>query len=214
MRSVAPATVSAHPFASRDFVGGDAALDFVNTITGRDEAPRDWIASYPGLVEWAGLANLLPPDVLQTLAAEAERRPDEAAAALVRAKALREALFSVLTDMIAGEAAQPDDLALVRRHWLAGVAAHDLRSAGGRVVRQLDEAAVDLDLIAAIVAYRAVEHVLPTPPARLGMCSGPNCAWLFIDTSKAGRRRWCDMAVCGNTAKSRRFQARRAAGAT
>ena len=33
-------------------------------------------------------------------------------------------------------------------------------------------------------------------------------AWLFLDTSKAGRRRWCDMADCGNAAKSRRHYAR------
>jgi Conserved protein containing a Zn-ribbon-like motif, possibly RNA-binding len=49
---------------------------------------------------------------------------------------------------------------------------------------------------------------LPLPMDRLRICQGPNCSWLFIDRSKAGRRRWCDMAVCGNTAKSRRFYAR------
>ena len=30
-----------HRFTERDFVGGDAALDFVNTVAGRDQAPRD-----------------------------------------------------------------------------------------------------------------------------------------------------------------------------
>ncbi|MGB6792588.1 MAG: CGNR zinc finger domain-containing protein [Pseudolabrys sp.] len=57
-------------------------------------------------------------------------------------------------------------------------------------------------------AHRMVEHVLPLPMDRLRICQGPNCSWLFIDRSKAGRRRWCDMAVCGNAAKSRRFYAR------
>jgi len=44
-----------------DFIGGDAALDFVNTVTGRDETPRDWLDSYARLLEWAGRAKLLPP---------------------------------------------------------------------------------------------------------------------------------------------------------
>ena len=68
--------------------------------------------------------------------------------------------------------------------------------------------AVDLDLIASLIAYRFVAIVLPEPLERLRICAGGNCSWLFLDRSKAGRRRWCDMAVCGNNAKSRRFQAR------
>jgi predicted RNA-binding Zn ribbon-like protein len=30
--------------------------------------------------------------------------------------------------------------------------------------------------------------------------------WYFVDTSKAGRRRWCDMSTCGNAEKARRHQ--------
>ena len=49
-----------------DFIGGDAALDFVNTVTGRDETPRDWLDSYARLLEWAGRAKLLPPKSIQS----------------------------------------------------------------------------------------------------------------------------------------------------
>jgi predicted RNA-binding Zn ribbon-like protein len=31
---------------------------------------------------------------------------------------------------------------------------------------------------------------------------------LFLDTSRNHTRRWCDMKVCGNRMKARRFQAR------
>ncbi|WFU13023.1 YbfB/YjiJ family MFS transporter (plasmid) [Rhizobium sp. CB3090] len=30
------------------------------------------------------------------------------------------------------------------------------------------------------------------------------CSWLFIDTSKTKRRRWCPMALCGNRSKAQR----------
>jgi predicted RNA-binding Zn ribbon-like protein len=89
-----------------------------------------------------------------------------------------------------------------------GAAAHELRFADGRIVTALRADALSLDLISSIVAYRLVEQVLPSPTDRLRLCEGPNCSWVFIDSSKAGRRRWCDMAVCGNTAKSKRFYAR------
>lgn len=36
----------------------------------------------------------------------------------------------------------------------------------------------------------------------------PNCDWLFLDKSKNGSRRWCDMAVCGNRAKVARHYRR------
>jgi predicted RNA-binding Zn ribbon-like protein len=31
---------------------------------------------------------------------------------------------------------------------------------------------------------------------------------VFYDTSRTGRRRWCDMATCGNRAKAARHRAR------
>lgn len=40
--------------------------------------------------------------------------------------------------------------------------------------------------------------------ARLRICEGADCGWLFIDESRAGRRRWCSMADCGNRAKAKR----------
>jgi predicted RNA-binding Zn ribbon-like protein len=39
-------------------------------------------------------------------------------------------------------------------------------------------------------------------------CAAPECGWLFVDTSRNRTRRWCDMALCGNRQKVRRFYAR------
>jgi predicted RNA-binding Zn ribbon-like protein len=43
---------------------------------------------------------------------------------------------------------------------------------------------------------------------RLRICANDDCRWAFEDTSRAGRRRWCDMTSCGNVAKARRYRAR------
>jgi predicted RNA-binding Zn ribbon-like protein len=199
---------TAHRFTRRDFVGGDAALDFVNTVTGRDQAPRDRLDSYPRLLEWAERARLLPSRHLRALARRAVRQPAAAAIALTRAKVLREALFALLTRIVSGRAPPRRSLALLERHWIAAIRKHQLTFTDGQVTAELRNDRADFDLVASLVAYRMVEHVLRSPRDRLRVCHGPNCSWLFIDTSKAGRRRWCDMAVCGNAAKARRFQAR------
>jgi predicted RNA-binding Zn ribbon-like protein len=208
MKVSLPVTVEAHEFAVRDFVGGDAALDFVNTVNGRDRSPNDWLDSYGRLLEWAALAHLLPEHTLRALTRKAQSEPAAAARALARARVLREAMFAVMTAVISRKAPPKDVLALLREHWIEGISAHELRFADGRVGPELRGDARDFDLIASMVAYRMVEYVLALPTDRLRICPGPSCAWLFIDSSKAGRRRWCDMAVCGNAAKSRRFYAR------
>jgi len=208
MKSNLPVTIESHRFVPRDFIGGDAALDFVNTVTGRDQSPRDWLDSYPRLLEWAALVRLLPENILRALARKAKSEPASAAAALARAKVFREALFALITGIVSGGVPPKAMLALLRERWIAGINAHELRFDDGRVVAELCNDAGNFDLIASMIAYRMVEHVLPLPKDRLRICQGPNCSWLFIDSSKAGRRRWCDMAVCGNAAKSRRFYAR------
>jgi predicted RNA-binding Zn ribbon-like protein len=59
------------------------------------------------------------------------------------------------------------------------------------------------------VALSAREFLLAPSRERLRVCAADDCGWLFLDSSKAGRRRWCRMADCGNRAKARRHYARR-----
>ena len=208
MKNNLPVTIEAHEFSARDFIGGDPALDFINTVTGRDQSPRDWLDSYPRLLEWAALVHLLPEKILRALGRKAQSESAAAATALAHAKVFRENLFVVITAIVSGSAPPKATLALVREHWIAGTDAHELRFDDGHVIAELRNEAADFNLIAAMIAYRMVEYVLPLPKDRLRICQGPNCSWLFIDSSKAGRRVWCDMGVCGNAAKSRRFYAR------
>jgi predicted RNA-binding Zn ribbon-like protein len=43
---------------------------------------------------------------------------------------------------------------------------------------------------------------------RVKACAEPGCRWAFLDLSRNGSRRWCDMAECGNRAKNRTWRAR------
>lgn len=40
--------------------------------------------------------------------------------------------------------------------------------------------------------------------AKVRRCANPQCLYLFLDESRAGKRRWCTMSSCGNRAKARR----------
>jgi predicted RNA-binding Zn ribbon-like protein len=45
-------------------------------------------------------------------------------------------------------------------------------------------------------------------PDRIKTCASDTCDWIFYDDSRTSRRRWCDMATCGNRAKAARHRAR------
>src|SRR5262249_59845302 len=55
----------------------------------------------------------------------------------------------------------------------------------------------------------AADVLVAANQRRLKTCPALNCGWLFLDTSRSGTRRWCDMKVGGSRAKARTYYARR-----
>src|SRR5262249_30003754 len=76
----------ADPDASAFFVGGHAALDFLNSIAG--DEPIEWLGHGDGFIAWLRQSKLVPQDALDTLASKAG--PGEADAVAGQARALRE----------------------------------------------------------------------------------------------------------------------------
>jgi predicted RNA-binding Zn ribbon-like protein len=199
-----------HSFAAHDLVGGDLAVDFVNTVTARDTTPSDWVDDYGALLRWAALTGAFAKKDLVRLEALAEREPAQAAAALRRARALREVLCTVLYALIDGKAPTAEALAVLDEARGTSAKAAKLVHAGGRLAPQWTVERSGLDLIAHVVTARALALLAAPQLERLRLCDGHDCGWVFIDTSKNGKRRWCDMATCGNTAKARRYAERQA----
>jgi len=50
--------------------------------------------------------------------------------------------------------------------------------------------------------------------SRVRECAAANCAYLYVDTSRNGSRRWCSMERCGSRAKAHNYYARRRAAAS
>ena len=48
--------------------------------------------------------------------------------------------------------------------------------------------------------------------ARLKVCPGVDCGWVFYDHSRNNSSRWCSMAVCGGRTKARSHYRRRRMG--
>jgi predicted RNA-binding Zn ribbon-like protein len=63
------------------------------------------------------------------------------------------------------------------------------------------------DVAAATVTALLRASARPSWP-RLKACRGEDCRWVYLDGSRNNSRRWCDMAACGNRAKSAAFRER------
>jgi predicted RNA-binding Zn ribbon-like protein len=195
----------AHDFQPKDFVGGHAALDFTNTVTARDTTPRDWLDGYARLIEWARGSELIEPRTGARLLATSERAPREAAATLGRARRMREALHDTFVALLGNRAVPAAALAEIETAWKRAAARGRLTSGGGQLKLAPDAEASGLDLPLDLVIFEALGLLAELDSERTRVCRGHDCGWLFIDTSKSGRRVWCDMATCGNAAKSERF---------
>src|SRR6186713_1597833 len=96
--------VTTHEFRPKDIVAGNAALDFVNTVTARDTTPLDWLDGYARLLEWATLAGVLDARAASSLRTQAQAAPREAGSALARARKIREAIHDACVALLEARA--------------------------------------------------------------------------------------------------------------
>lgn len=176
-----------------ELVGNALCLDFANTVNARPVARRDWLATPEEALTWARAAGLPIED------------PAGLAAALPGARELREAVFRVFEPLARGSGPPPaDDLAALTSAHAEGVA-HARLDRSGEVYAWRWEPPRTMRVLLWEVTASAVELLTHGPLDRLGAC--PSCVWLFLDTSKNRRRRWCSMNTCGSRDKSRRYYA-------
>lgn len=68
------------------------------------------------------------------------------------------------------------------------------------------------DVLALLTGVGLLGVVRTLGYARLRSCEAPDCAGMFVDTSRAGRRRFCTPELCGNRLNVANHRARRRAG--
>jgi predicted RNA-binding Zn ribbon-like protein len=197
-----------HEWVASDIVGGNSALDLVNTVSGWGYAPEDWVPDMESFLIWSRLSGLL--DKRET--AQAARLAETSAAAaereLASVKGLRFALWGLVTSLQQRKPVKPGDLSVVNE-WVRRLAlSEQVAVKNGRVEFVPNRDISALELIGLRVTAAALTLLKHPPVRRIKTCPGENCGWKFLDRSKNRSRRWCDMAVCGNVVKAREYRAR------
>jgi predicted RNA-binding Zn ribbon-like protein len=194
---------------SLTLIGGELALDFANTSSGRGwPTHQEHLRSAVNVVDWAGHARVLPPEDAAWMREAAREEPQISEHLFTRALELREDIHSVASEIAAGRAAPPDRIqSLTRTHALC-LAKADLAPFGGRFVWSWAVRQASIEAILGPISLSAMTTLLQADLSRIKMCQGEKCGWLFFDATKNKSRRWCEMEVCGNRAKQRRFGAK------
>jgi predicted RNA-binding Zn ribbon-like protein len=193
--------------------GGHPALDFVNSVDRMTHRPWvERVKGYGDLLSWSSAAGTLPEGSAE-LARAARARPAEAAAALSRARELREALYRIFAAVVAGTSPAEADLARMNAELARALSRARVESAGGGFAWGWDVGAPELDRPLWPIVRSAAELLTSSERALVKRCASDTCLWLFLDGTKNHARRWCDMKVCGNRAKVRRHRRRAAIGA-
>jgi len=175
------------------FKSGRLCLDFVATVGERWRRSFERLRTPEDLGRWLVEASLL---------AKAPRLEQEE---LEDARRLRESIYRLAKLAGKGRPVRSDVREVNR--WAAEPPLAPQLMADGHALRWVAERPVQAAL--ATIARDAVDLLSGPFATRIRECAAPDCALLFVDSSRPGHRRWCSMDACGNRIKTAAYRRRR-----
>lgn len=186
-------------------------LDYANTLSWRGASePTERLFDLADVKQWVSQLILEGDRDFPALqnAARADHKGTLADELFGQAIAVRELIYRTF-GAIAEDAPLPEtDEGSLRRQIAAAPPRGDLvfrNSQFGWRVAGLRATSAHL---LAPVLWSAGDLLVAARTLRIRRCTNPQCLFLFIDASKNGTRRWCDMTTCGNRAKAKRHYAK------
>ena len=197
---------------SLDLVGGELAWDFTNTSSARGSpAHKEHLRDFDTLMQWVEHARVMPPSDCAYVRTALAGHPRRSRRIFERALEMRELIWMIGTALAEQRPVPGKLLASLSAAHAENLRHAEMKMRLGSYIWVWDPRR---DIQAAIlgpITLSALTLVMEKDLLRTRRCAGQDCGWLFFDTTKNNRRRWCDMRVCGNRAKVRAIRTRQAA---
>jgi predicted RNA-binding Zn ribbon-like protein len=194
---------------SLDLVGGELAWDFTNTSSARGSAAhQEHLRDFDTLMQWAEHARIMPPSDCAYARAALAGHPRRSRRIFDRVIEMRELIWTIGTALAEQRPVAGQLLAQLSATHAENLRHAEMKMRLGSYIWVWDPRR---DIQAAIlgpITLSALTLVMEKDLLRTRRCAGQDCGWLFFDTTKNKRRRWCEMRVCGNRAKVRAARAR------
>jgi predicted RNA-binding Zn ribbon-like protein len=178
----------------------DDTVAFLNTVELESGSLVDHFATFEDAARWLKEHEVVHESI-------SSLRRSGATDALGRVRTVRDALREVAHAVAEDRPADPKALAEVNRAIQARERVELVPEPDGVSIGH-SHVGDPLDDALARLADPIVDEIRNGRADRLRICDNDTCRWIFYDESRAGRRRWCDMASCGNRAKAARHRAR------
>jgi predicted RNA-binding Zn ribbon-like protein len=185
-------------------------LDFINTLEFTRDGETDELKSADDALDWLHRHDLLHRETLDELRELAAASPRLAKRVLGRIRRVRSAMRELVEATVDQRPPALDQLIEVNRALRTHYIYELVPAPDGVSLDHRHEGDAVEGALARLVESLARE-VSQGHPERLRLCANDDCRWVFSDTSRTGRRKWCDMATCGNKAKVARFRERQRA---
>ena len=185
----------------------ETTFDFLNTLDLDDGFLVEKLPTLDLALGWFADRGLIHLEGADKARQHAEAHPRSAARDLARVHQVRGALREVADATVEHRTPRQDAIAEVNR------ALHARQVI--ELTAEIDGCSVDhrhvgdpVDDALARLSEALVQELVSGEPDRIRICDNETCRWVFYDTSRTARRRWCDMATCGNRAKQARHRAK------
>ncbi len=129
----------------------------------------------------------------------------------MRIKRLREAFFRAFAALSTGETPDSRDIKHINRELINGMRQLNLYTSNAGVKLDWNGAHGGLLPFLSRLTCTASQLLASEEAGRIRMCVADDCAWLFLDNCRNGKRRWCDMKTGATRAKAREHYLRRSA---
>lgn len=187
----------------------DLCLSYANTLSWRGtERPAEQLHDLADLLNWIEQSTDTGEGATAEIRDMARDQQKTARAVFAEAIATREVIFRSFSAVATGERMRDQDFVALQRALAKAPTRNRLERAGERYAWHVDQLRLSVPDILAPVLWSAGDLVLNAQHRRIRQCANVRCLWLFVDESKSGTRRWCDMTSCGNRAKARRHYAK------
>jgi len=192
-----------------ELIAGNVCLDFVNTLDDRPSSqPKELLKTFYDLVRFGEDTGILTPQQVDFFYERIHLIPDEVKEAMRRALSLREALYAIFSAVMNKTTAP--QIAMERLNGnIHETAMHSrLVQVDEKMEWRFDDLATSCHGLMWVITRAAADLLASPELALVRACSSPTCQWFFLDASKNHHRRWCNMKVCGNRTKARKFYAK------
>ena len=176
-------------------LGDHLAMDLINTQARSHGQLHDFWRTGDDVLRWLARCGITPAQDAGTV---------DLAALLAQAQALRALAQQLITRRKDGKEGDIDGLNMYLQACLSAPLLE--RGADGQLVLGRRARGDALACLLGPVAEAVAQLLAEGDFTLVKQCEHPDCILWFVDRTKAHKRRWCSMALCGNRYKAAQFR--------